>query len=893
MSKQTAVFVISSLLLIPAWVFCQQKLPYKNASLPVEVRVKDLLKRMTPDEKLRQLFMVAGDLGKNPNEFKGGLFGFSVNTAGSADNEADKMLEFTPGRNAVSTAKKINAVQKFIVEESRLGIPIIAFEEALHGVVRTDATAFPQSIALAATWDTTLVNNVAHAIALECKLRGWRQILSPVINLATDVRWGRVEETYGEDPVLTAAMGIAFIRAFEEMGIVTTPKHFAVNHGEGGRDSYPIDFNERILHETYLLPFKEVVQKAGARSIMTAYNALNGRPCTANDWLLNKVLKKDWGFKGFVISDAAATGGQMVSLFTAKDYGESGKQAIENGLDVIFQIAFDSYPLFSEPFLKQKVNQKKLDSAVARVLRIKFELGLFENPYIPVPAETDNANLLTVNRKLAQEAAAKSLVLLKNDDKKILPLAASYKNITIVGTDAVEARLGGYSGIGNKPVSLLAAMQEKLSGKANITFAPGCGRQDTSWNIIAPDYFSHIENGVSAAGLQGEYFNNIDFKGKPALSRIDANINFQWTLFSPHPSIQYDFFSCRWNGIFTSPVTGTFKIGIDGNDGYRLFINDNIIIDNWNGQAYNTTLVDYAFEKDKKYKIKIEYKEAAGNAWFRLIWDVFVKNQSQKRIEEAVKAAAQSDVIIVAAGIDEGEFQDRSYLKLPGSQEAMIEELCKLGKPVVVLLYGGSAVTMSNWLHKVNAVLDVWYPGDAGGYAVADALLGITNPSGKLPITFPVTEGQLPLVYNHKPTGRGDDYRDGTGQALFPFGFGMSYTTFEYSDLFLSKTVIDKREKITVRFTIKNTGSVAGDEVAQLYLRDEVASVVRPVKELKTFKRITLQPGEQKTISFIITPQMLTMLDENLKPVVEPGAFRIMIGGSSKDIRLRGVINVK
>lgn len=870
----------------------QQTLPYKNPLLPVEERIKDLLSRMTPEEKFRQLFMVAGDLGKSPEQFKAGLFGFQVNTSGENTNAAGQMLKYKPGRNILETAQKINAIQKFFVEQTRLGIPMIAFDEALHGLIRTEATAFPQSIALAATWDTAMMSKVANAIALECKIHGIRQILSPVINLATDVRWGRVEETYGEDPVLTAAMGVAFISAFEKMGIVTTPKHFAVNHGEGGRDSYPIDFNERLLNETYLYPFKEVVQKAGARSIMTAYNSLNGRQCTANDWLLNQKLKKEWGFHGFVISDAAAVGGANVLHFTAKDYAEAGKQSIENGLDVIFQVSFDSYPLFSAPFLEGKVNQQKLDSAVARVLSIKFELGLFEHPYIELPAN-DNNQLLAKHHQLAKDVAAKSFVLLKNDTKHILPLSSAYKNIAIIGADATEARLGGYSGQGNDKINLLTAMKQSVGKNTTIAHAPGCGRENKIWNIVPAKYFSHNENGIKKSGLAATYFNNITMSGVPALSRIDDAINFQWTLFSPNPSINYDFFSVRWNGVITSPVTGKYKIGIDGNDGYRLYINDKLVLDKWNGQSYNTTLTDFYFEKNKDYNIKVEYKEASGNAWFRLIWTNDAKDDATAKIAEAVRIAKNSDVIIVAAGIDEGEFQDRSYLQLPGRQEEMIQQLSALGKPIVVLLFGGSAIAMNNWLNKVNAVMDVWYPGEVGGEAIADVLLGKINPSGKLPITFPVTEGQLPLVYNHKPTGRGDDYRDGTGQALFPFGFGLSYTDFEYSNLQFSQKEIAADGAVTIKCTVKNIGKKDGEEVVQLYIRDEIASVVQPIKQLKDFKRIFLKAGEEKEVVFQLSTAQLQLLNEQMQWITEPGDFRIMIGSSSKDIRLRDIITVK
>lgn len=866
----------------------QNGLPYKNPALGIEARVADLLQRMTPEEKFRQLFMVAGEPGSDSSQFRSGIFGFQINTAVQQATAANQLMQYAPGQNARQTAEKINAIQRYFVEETRLGIPIIAFDEALHGLVRADATAFPQSIGLAATFDTTLMNDVSGAIAQECQLRGLRLILSPVINLATDVRWGRVEETYGEDPFLTALMGTAYVKAFEQRGIITTPKHFVVNHGDGGRDSYPINLSERLLESTYLVPFKAVIQKGGARSIMTAYNSLDGKPCSANNWLLNEKLKNEWGFRGFVISDAGATGGANVLHFTASGYEDAGQQAIENGLDVIFQTDFSSYDLFKRPFLDGSIDAAKRDSAVARVLRMKFELGLFEHPYVAVPAtETD----LSAHRALAKTAALRSAVLLKNDNHT-LPLSGHYKHIAVIGPDAVEARLGGYSGPGNHPVSILDGMQQEF-GTASVTYAEGCGRTAPEWTVVEGAFLSHPQNGRTEKGLQADYFNNTNLSGTPVLSRIDEQLNFQWTLFGPDPSINYDFFSVQWNGNITAPASGTFRIGIDGNDGYRLYLDGKLLLDTWNEQSYHTQLADFTFRKGQAYKLRIVYKEASGNARFRLIWNATLENTVTQRMQEAVRLAKKSDVVVFVAGIEEGEFKDRSHLGLPGRQEELIRQLDATGTPVVVVLIGGSAITMSNWIDRVPAVLDAWYPGEAGGEAVAELLSGKQSPSGKLPVTFPMNEGQVPLVYNHQPTGRGGDYADGSGQPLFPFGYGLSYTTFAYSDLVVSNAQPGTTDSIILTFQLKNTGTTDGEEVVQLYLWDELSSVAQPVKALKGFRRVALKAGASSTVSFVVSPEMLTTLDEHLQPVVEPGFFRIMIGSSSKDIRLRPRIDVQ
>ncbi len=872
---------------------CQQedKPAYKNPELPIEERVNDLLPRMTLEEKFWQLFMIPGDLSDGKERYQHGIFGFQVATKGQSANEVEQLLDYSGEGTAQETAELINDIQKYFVEETRLGIPIIPFDEALHGLVRDGATAFPQAIGLAASWDTTMIGDVARAITQETKTRGIRQILSPVLNIARDVRWGRTEETYGEDPFLTTQMAYSFITQFEKSGVITTPKHFVANVGDGGRDSYPIHFNERLLEEIYFPAFKKCFIDGQAWSVMTSYNSLDGRQCTANDWLLNKKLKDEWGFDGFVISDAGATGGASVLHYTAKNYAESTEQAIENGLDVIFQTSYDHYPLFFEAFEKGMIDETAIDEAVRRVLRAKFKLGLFENPYID-PEQADKVNGSKAHREVAKQAALKSMVLLKND-QHTLPLSKEIRSIALIGTDAEEARLGGYSGPGNESVSILDGIQQKLGAACQVNYAPGCGRESESFVTIPAEQLSHQLMNEKQQGLKAEYFNNITLEGKPALERVDPVIDFRWTLFSPdHATINYDFYSARWTGQVTAPATGQFEIGIKGDDGYRLYINNELHIDNWQKQTFRQLTKPYRFVKGKTYDLRLEFYETTGNVNLKMIWNAGVKDRWQQEIKEAVKIAKKSDVAVVVAGIEEGEFRDRAYLTLPGHQEALIQEVAATGKPVVVVLIGGSAVTMNNWMDDVPAIVDAWYPGDEGGNAVADVLFGDYNPAGRLPITFPIHESQLPLYYNHKPTGRGDDYLNLSGKPLFPFGYGLSYTSFAYSDMIIEQPVIAAGESGTVRFKITNTGAYDGDEVVQLYIKDLYASVARPVMELKGFQRIHLKQGETKEVSFTITPEQLSMLNEAMERVVEPGDFRIMIGASSNDIRLRSTLKV-
>ncbi|MBO9564544.1 MAG: glycoside hydrolase family 3 C-terminal domain-containing protein [Niastella sp.] len=885
---RTSFLLVVFFLCIGLFAFSQNTLPYKDARLPVDVRVKDLLGRMTPEEKFWQLFMIPGDLDKAaPQQYRNGLFGFQVSAAAQGD-ASGQLLRYNTRENALTLAQKINRIQKYFVDSSRLGIPIIAFDEALHGLVRDGATSFPQAIGLAATWDTALMRQVSTAIAIETKVRGIRQILTPVVNIASDVRWGRTEETYGEDPFLSSEMGVAFVSPFEQMGIITTPKHFLANVGDGGRDSYPIHYNERLLEEIYLPPFRACFERGGSRSVMTAYNSLDGRACSANSWLLQEKLKKQWGFTGFVISDASAVGGGIVLHYTNADYADAGKDAINNGLDVIFQTSYDHYKLFIPSFLDGRADSNRVNEAVARVLKAKFELGLFEHPYV---TEDSAVALLknTTHKMLARKAARESIVLLKNN-KGVLPLASTVRTIAVIGEEATAGRLGGYSGPGNKKINILDGIRERAGKGIKVLYATGAGIKADAYVVIPASFLSHSNN---QPGLQAEYFNNLTLSGNPVVTRTDKDINFRWTLYPPDPKVNLDFYSARWTGFIQSPQTGNIKLGLEGNDGYRLYVNNKLIVDNWVKQSYQTITGNVYFEKGKRYAIRIEFYEPVGNAHLKLVWNAGVIDDRVKKIQEAVAAAKQADVAVIAAGIHEGEFQDRALLGLPGFQEELINAVAATGKPVVVVLVGGSAITMSNWMHRVQGIADVWYPGEEGGRAVADVLFGDYNPAGRLPVTFPVHEAQLPLVYNHKPTGRGDDYHNLSGEPLFPFGYGLSYAQFEYSNLQLDNKIIGVNESTTVRCTIKNISKLAGDEVVQLYIRDMLASVARPVLELKGFQRIHLQPGESKEVSFTISPTLLQMLNIDMQTVVEPGDFRIMVGASSKDLRLKQVLSVR
>ncbi len=874
-------------------LFCQTTLAqqplYKDAKQPIEKRVQDLLERMTPEEKFWQCFMIPGDLDHvTKDQYKHGIFGLQVSAGSLGGGASGQLLKYNASEDAEKLTRKINAIQKYFVEESRLGIPIIPFDEALHGLVREGATVFPQAIGLAATFDTVVMHQVASAIAQESRLRGIRQILTPVVNLANDVRWGRTEETYGEDPYLSSLMGLAFVSAFEKLGIVTTPKHFLANVGEGGRDSYPIHWSKRYLEETHLRPFKTAFSQGGSRSVMTSYNLIDGRPATANQWLLTEKLKKEWQFKGFIISDASSVGGPTVLHRTASDYADASAQAINAGLDVIFQTEYDHYKLFSPPFYDGRISQQRIDDAVSRVLRIKFELGLFENPYVS-QAQTHQLIHKIQHKPIAQKAAEESFVLLQNKNHT-LPISHQYKKILVVGTEATEARLGGYSGPGNKKTSILEGLNHYVKDKnIEIIYSKGISRNTKPLDIVPSEFLTFD----GKRGLHATYFTNSNLKGQSAFTRQDPQIDFSWTLGSPNNNkLESDQYSVRWSGQIKGPASGKYQIGLKGNDGFRLFLNNRLVIDNWEKTSFSTILTEIIFEKDKLYPIVVEFNEQRGNAHIELVWNYGIPNY-EKDFQDALELAKQTDYIIVTAGIHEGEFQDRAFLNLEGNQEAFIHALEELNKPVTTLLVGGSAIKTTDWKDKVGAILNIWYPGEEGGHAVARTLFGEVNPSGKLPITYPIEEGQLPLTYNHYPTGRGDDYHHLSGEPLYPFGFGLSYTNFELTDINVPKNTYQRNDTISLRVKVANTGTRDGSEVVQLYTRDLLSNQARPVIELKKFQKVYLKAGEEKIIVFDLPVSELAFLNEKMMWEVEPGDFRIMVGNSSKNLPLKTTVTVK
>ncbi len=848
-------------------------LKYKDPSIPLEARVNDLLSRMTLEEKIGQLqcSMKSGEMER-------------VMASTGLGGIAPVLRSLT----ASQAAERSNALQKIAVETSRLGIPVIFHDEGLHGLIGTNVTSFPQAIALASTWNPDLMSKVAAAIGKESHSRGIRQLLSPTINIARDVRWGRVGETYGEDAYLQSRMGVAFCKAVENEGVIATPKHFIANNGDGGRDSYPIHLSERELREVYLPPFKACIQEAGARSVMASYNAIDDVPSSANRWLLTDLLRKEWGFTGFVISDYGSVRGIKEKHFVASTQQEAAVLAVEAGLDMeLPRIECYGAPLL-EAAQQGSVSISAIDAAVTNILRAKFTLGLFEHPYVDA-AQAEALNDSPEHRTLAREAARQSIVLLRNE-RHTLPLKNNVSSIVVIGPNADEAQLGDYSGYGMKTVSMLEGIQHAAGPGQHVTYCKGCALGFRALAPIPSECLVPPDAQPGEHGLKGEYFTNPHLAGKPIFTRVDTLIHFDYGMGSPDTAIGLDDFSVRWTGTLIPKESGEYELGAATDDGVRLYVDGKLVIDSWFDRGATLDVTTMHLAAGHPYAVTMEFYEHVASSYASLDWGL--KQSVDPLMKAAIDAAKKSDVALIVTAITEGEGKDRAHLDLPGKQEQLIRAVAATGTPTIVILQNGSAITMSNWLNDAAAVVEAWYPGEEGGNAVADVLFGKYNPGGKLPLTFPQYVGQVPLCYNHKPTGRGDDYSDMNGKPLFPFGYGLCYTTFSYENLRITPQAIAPSGSTAVSVDVRNTGSLRGDEVVQLYTHDPFASVTRPVMELKGFKRVSLSPGEKTTVTFSLGVDELSFLDRSMHRVVEPGSIEVLIGSSSDDIRARALFDV-
>jgi beta-glucosidase len=749
---------------------------YKDAGAATGARVDDLLSRMTLEEKIAQIISLwdakaevlgaSGDFdaAKMSKKFPDGLGQF----ARPSDATGPASPRTVKGRDVAGTVRLVNALQKHAMTQTRLGIPILFHEEGLHGYAAIGATSFPQAIALASSWDPDLVRQVNVVTGREIRARGVSLALSPVVDVARDPRWGRIEETFGEDPYLAGEMGVASVEGLQGPGkartlapgkVFATLKHLT-GHGqpESGTNTGPAQISERVLRTYFFPPFEQVIKRTGISAVMPSYNEIDGLPSHANTWLLGDVLRGEWGFEGAIVSDYYAISDLQNIHHIASSPEESARRALAAGVDSDLPSG-GSYTSLVAAVKEGRVPVARIDTAVRRMLSLKFRAGLFENPY----ADADAAVKITNNaeaRALARTAAQRSMILLKNDGMLPLALGATKPTIAVIGPSAAVARLGGYYGQPPVTVSILDGIKTKVGVRANIVFAQGV--------------------------------------------KITEN-------------------------------------------------------DDW-------------------WADEVRLADPAAN---------------RKLIAEAVAAARGADKIILTLGDTEqtsregwakNHLGDRDNLDLVGEQQELFDALKAIGKPIAVVLINGRPPSINRIAAEANAIVEGWYLGEQGGNAVADVLFGDVNPGGKLPVSIARSVGQLPMVYNFKPSAR-RGYLFADALPLYPFGYGLSYSSFEIGAPTLSAGKIAASGSVTVAVNIRNTSSRAGDETVQLYVRDVVSSVTRSVMDLKAFRRVTLKGGENQTLYFTLTPEAFQMWNDRMKRVVEPGDFEIMVGPNSASLK--------
>jgi beta-glucosidase len=859
---------VAAMAVLAAAAYGQEPL-YKNPAAGMEQRVDDLLSRMTLEEKVSQL----------------------VNDSPAVD---------------------------------RLGIPAYNWwNEGLHGVARSGrATVFPQAIGLAATWDTDLIFRVSAAISDEARAkyheflrRGKRNIYqgltfwSPNVNLFRDPRWGRGMETYGEDPFLTGRMAVAFIKGMQGddpkyLKTVATAKHYAVHSGpEPLRHAFNATPTEHDLWDAYLPHFEAAVREGGVYSVMCAYNAVDGLPACGNPRLLEDILRKRWGFQGYVVSDCDAVRDIYLNHKTVPTAEEAVARAIKAGTDLDCGITYESaLPAVRSGLLAEP----DIDRALRRLLLTRFKLGMFDPPEMVRWAQTPySVNDSPAHRELAVEAARKSIVLLKNEHHA-LPLSKSLKTIAVIGPTANDPYVmyGNYNGFPSEPVTPLEGIRRKLPG-ARVLYTRG---SDVATNMptfeVVPA--SALTTPDHVTGLKGEYYDTANFDGQahrprelttpnsgrvvggipnnpqPRFTRIDSQIDFNWWDSAPRPDLKDDDFGVRWSGYLSAPVSGPYQLGARALNGFELYLDGKQIARGNSTSGFNYQFAPVTLEAGKQYAVRLDYHEYLGDAMVQLVWS----KPTEDLEAEALSIAHQADAVVMVLGLSprlEGEemrvpvegFQggDRVTLDIPRVQEDLLQKVTAVGKPVVLVLMNGSALAV-NWARAhVPAIVEAWYPGQATGTALADVLFGDYNPAGRLPVTFYRSADQLPPFTDYGMKGR--TYRYFTSEPLYPFGYGLSYTTFAYRNLRVPKQAA-AGEAIPVTVEVENTGSVAGEEVVELYVKCAPAEEIR---SLEGFTRVSLQPKEHKTVQFALQPSQISRVTAEGNRRVEPGTWEVSVGG--------------
>jgi len=759
------VFILFAFLILYSGISAQNEKPlYKDSNTPIELRIKDLLGRMTLEDKCRQIDIWHPKAQKTSDK---AVFEKCLNELGDTINDGIGFLQFDTHLPTEQYAANFNAIQKYFMEETRLGIPAISNGEGCHGFVGAGGTVFPVPISMGSTWDTALLEDIYTAIGKEMRLYGITHAATPVLDLLRDPRYGRCDELYGEDPYLAGELGVAAIFGIQgrekligSQNLIACAKHFgAHSEPEGGTNLAPVNLSERVLREIHFYPFERIVKDANVRTVMASYNEIDGVPSHGNSWLLNDVLRDEWGFTGYVISDYDAVRRMIYRQHVCYNKAEAAKRAITSGMDFECPNSRDNYCFEYLPALIRagEINQSVLDSAVARVLRNKFQMGLFEQPYVLPVSENEREAIRKTHNELALKAAEKGMVLLKNDNQTLPFKTEDIKKLAVIGANADEVHYGTYSNDFQPGISILEGLQNFANGKFEVHYA----------------------------------------------------------------------------------------------EGFQIYENDTLLA---------------ASEKTAE--------------------------KAAERIKDAVALAKKCDAVLLVLGGNEftcregwGEDHtgDRVSLGLLGPQDELTKAILETGVKTAVLLINGRPLAINYLAENAPAIIEGWYLGQEQGTAVANVLFGKVNPGGKLTATFPRSEGQLPVYYNHKPIVHERSFVEGSYSPLFPFGHGLSYTSYEYANLKLNKKKVVAGEPVKVSVDVTNTGELGGDEVVQLYIRDKVSSVTRPVKELKGFKRINLERGETQTVEFSITAEKLQFYNVDMERVIEPGEFEVMVGTSSVD----------
>ena len=891
--KNNNLSMLFPLLAFLFFVSCQSsEPPYKDSSLPIEKRVKDLLSRMTLEEKAAQLDMLsANDILKDADNFNESQVVHFIDSMCIGS-----IHDFYPKTAALS-----NEIQRRAVENSRLGIPILFIEEGLHGYCGVGSTNFPVPIGSASSWDTTLVYNIGRVIATEARAHGVHFLLNPNLDVAREPRWGRTEETYGEDIYLNSRMAVNMIKGMQGNSlkdnntVAAEPKHFGI-HGipESGSNTGPVFIGEREARSTHLYIFEKAVKEANARGIMAAYHDIDGIPCISSPWLLTELLRDEWGFNGMVVTDLGAIRRLVAPHYTAADPKDATTQAINAGLDMQFyDFPHDVFQTAVVEAAKDgSIPKDKLDRAVSAVLRIKFELGLFENPY------TDESLIGSVfhseeHRALALEAGRKSITLLKNEGN-VLPLSKNIKKLALIGNLANTSSIGGYGPREARGVTVYEALKKKYGNDIQIDFVEtGISNQ---FSTVSAEWLTSSAN-PSQKGIFAEYFNNTDFSGKPVYTAVEERIQGYWHNLSPAPGINPDNFSVRYSGSIQVPADGIYEFSISSDDFAKVYLNNKLFLDNWGEEkSRRGKSARIELKRGQKVPVKVEYAEIDENASVELRWRIIEYSNYKEYFDRVTRAVANADAAVVVLGETDrevGEGKDRQNLNMKPMDIELLQAAAKGGKPFATVLLNGRPLVFTPVAETSAAILEAWFPGESGGEAVMDVLFGDYNPSGKLTISIPRYQGQLPVYYSKKPSSP-RSYTDGNGEPLYPFGHGLSYSTFEYSNLVINSVESTINDVITVSVDVKNTSNTDGIETVQLYVRDKLATVATPVKALKGFSQVFLKAGEVKTVTMLIDPQEhLWLINQDMKRVVEPGEFDFMIGASSSNIKFTQTVNLK